>query len=274
MLLVVECNRVVIAITIYVDVLISINLIIDYLLISLTSKLLKTYCRLWRQILGALTGGITSLSIMLPIHNVLGSFFVRLVTAVLVVTVTYGIGKLTQFLRKIACFYIVSFLFSGVMFGVWFFLKPKGLFMQNGIVYYNISTIFLVLSGVLSYLIISLISRFVKRGDAPLRQVEVLTKNSFVKLTVLIDSGNSLREPFSEKPVLLLDPRYEFLLKEYDAKKRVIPYKTVSGEGVIFGVRPKAVYLCEGGREALDVYIAVSPESLGEYEGVLGSCAI
>lgn len=224
--------------------------------------------------MGAFVGGLSSLFILFPDGGILLSLGLRLLVALFVVTATYGIGKFSQFLRRTACFYIVSFLYSGVMFALWVFLKPQGLFLQNGIVYYNISTIVLVLSGIFSYLLISLVSRFIKRGETPLCRVSVETQSSKAEATVLVDSGNGLKEPFSEKPVLLLDPRYEFLMREYEDKKRVIPYSTVSGEGVIMGARPKAVYLLEGGKEPLDVYIAISPEPLEKYDGIIGSCAI
>ena len=263
-----------VVITIYIDVLISVNLIIDYFIISLTSKLLKTSCKFKRQLLGAFVGGASSLFLLLPDGGLFLSCLLRLVISLSVVFVTYGIGKFSQLIRRTVCFYIVSFLFSGLMFAVWFFLKPKGLFIQNGIVYYNISTIVLVLTGVFSYLLITLLSRFIKRGDVPFCKVQIVTEKSSAEITALVDTGNRLREPFSEKPVLLLDPRYEFLMDEYEGKKRVIPYSTVSGEGVIMGARPKAVYLLEGGKETLDVYVAISPESLEKYDGILGACAI
>ena len=264
----------VVLVTIYIDVLISVNLIIDYLIISLTSKLLKTHCRIARQLLGAFVGGLGSLFILIPEVGFGFSLILRLGTSFAVVISTYGIGKLAQFFRRTACFYIISFLFSGVMFALWFFIKPKGLYLQNGIVYYNISTLVLVLSGVFSYLLISLVSRFIKRGDTPMCRVSVVTEKSRIEADVLVDTGNRLREPFSEKPVLLLDPRYEFLMSEYENKMRVIPYSTVSGEGVIMGARPKAVYLLNEGSESIDVYIAISPEPLGKYDGILGASAI
>jgi len=267
--------RVVIAITIYADVLISINLIIDYFLISLTSKLLKTACSFWRQLLGAAVGGVCSLCILIPKEGILISLALRVVTSLAVVMVTYGIGKFSFLLRRVACFYIVSFLFSGLMFALWYFLKPKGLLLQNGIVYYDLSTLFLVASAVFSYLLISLISRFINRKYSPLCRVRIITEKSRAEASVLVDSGNRLREPFSEKPVLLLDPKYYYLAEEYEGGKRVIPYKTVSGEGIIMGFRPRGVYLCDqGGGDSLDVYVAISPKPLGEYDGVIGSSAI
>ena len=50
--------------TIYIDTLIFSNIIIDYLLLSITTKILKINYKLYRIILGSLFGGISSLTIL------------------------------------------------------------------------------------------------------------------------------------------------------------------------------------------------------------------
>ncbi len=261
--------------TVYADVLICINLIIDYFIISLTSKLLKTDCSFGRQILGAVAGAVCSLFILLPYNGIITAFLIVLFTSVSVVLVAYGIGGIAIFLRRVSCFYVISFAFSGAMFAVWYFVKPEGLLVRNGIVYYNLSSMVLVISAIFTYCLILLISRFLKRGSVTTCKLRIDTYSSSVELTALVDSGNRLKEPFSEKPVLLLDPKYEYILDGTDFPARVIPFNTVSGEGTILGVRPKAVYLLENkGREKLDVYVAISPKALGEFGAIVSTDAI
>lgn len=52
--------------TVYVDVLIVVNVFIDLLLLLCTKRLLHLRARLWRLILAAVLGGFLSLSALLP----------------------------------------------------------------------------------------------------------------------------------------------------------------------------------------------------------------
>ena len=63
--------------TIYLDVLLSINIIIDYFLINITGGLLKTKCKLSRQIIGAIIGAMCSLTILIPQNLNFVSFFYK-----------------------------------------------------------------------------------------------------------------------------------------------------------------------------------------------------
>ncbi len=261
--------------TIYADVLICVNLIIDYLLISLTSRFLKVACSFRRQLVGAFIGGICSLFILLPSKGFLIPLVTRAFTSTIVVLATYGIGDRGQFIRRICCFFAVSFAFFGGMFALWYFVKPPGLFVHNGMVYYNLSSVALVLSAAFTYGLISAIGRFVNRKNETTCRLRVVTEQGSADLTALVDSGNRLCEPFSEKPVVILDPKYKELLSYESNHKRVIPYNTLSGEGVLTGILPKGVYLIMGNSsEKLDVYIAISPEPLNKYQAIIGSNAI
>ena len=72
----------------------------------------------------------------------------------------------------------------------------------------------------------------------------------------------------------MLDPKYSSFFAKEGRRERLIPYKTVSGEGTIFGFVPDEIKLLPTG-ENLDLYIAFSPEPLGEkYGAVLPASAI
>lgn len=261
--------------TVYVDVLLCINLIVDYFIISLTAKLLKTSCRFGRQLLGSAVGGICALFILLPEGGIILNLLLRLLTAAAVITASFGFGSVSLFLRKVCAFFAISFVFSGAMFAVWYFIRPAGLLVHNGIVYYNLSSIVLIVSAIFVYCLITLISRFIARKTLQTCRLKIETDSSTVEVIALVDSGNKLKEPFSERPVVLIDPKYSFILEGAKNKERVIPYSTVSDSGILLGVRPKAVYLLAGEAwESLDVYLAASPNSLKEYSAIIGSDAL
>lgn len=94
-----------------------------------------------------------------------------------------------------------------------------------------------------------------------------------LKVTALVDSGNSLLEPVSGKPVCVLDRSvFERLWKDYDGGFRAIPYRSI---GKKRGILPGYVLPClklEAEGMVLtfrNVYIAVSNEDIsgGENAG-------
>lgn len=259
---------------IYADVLICVNMIMDYFLLSLTSKLCKTACSFRRQLIGSAVGGICALSILLPFDGLMFSFFQRLVTASILTLTTWGFGTIKAFFRRFCCFMICSFGFSGALFVVIYFLKPNGMFERGGVFYYQLSPLFLVLSSAFCYFLITLLSRFINRDRKTTVQLFIKEGSAELSTVALVDSGNCLKEPFSEKGVILLDPKYENMLTT-KKDRRVIPYETVSGGGVLMGFRPDKIELLdEKNREPLDLYIVFSNTPLKNYGAILPAEAI
>ena len=256
--------------TVYVDVLVCVNFIIDYFLLGITAKIIKAPCSFTRQIISALVGGVCSVVILLPVLNVFVSLLSLLLTSALIVLVAFGKAGWKVFLRSLACFYLASFLFSGAMNVLSKLIDSKALSVRNGIVYYNLSATFLVGFSVVTYILITVICRFVKRNNPPTCKLEISQGNVQLNVTALVDSGNRLQEPFSEKWVMLLDANYEKHFSDIKAPKRIIPYSTVAGDGVLYGFYPERISLQPSG-EKLDMYVAFSPKPLKNGYGAIVS---
>lgn len=260
--------------TVYADVLICVNFIIDYFLLGLTIRILKTPCSFKRQLIGAGVGALCSLSILLPKLNFILMLALLILTSAITIIATFGISKLSVILKQILCFYVASFLFSGLMSVVSNLIKTTSLIVRNGVVYYNLSAILLVTFAVITYLTITLICRYLKRNNEPTCKLLISQDNIKLQVIALIDSGNRLQEPFSEKWVMLLDSQYEKLFSNANSPKRVIPYSTIGGEGVLYGFCPESIKIISTG-EKLDMYIAFSPRPIKNgYNAIISAEAI
>ena len=145
--------------TIYIDTLIFSNIIIDYLLLSITTKILKINYKLYRIILGSLFGGISSLTILLPWGNFLFNFVVKLTIISITILISFGyINKITFGKRTFVLFLITS-LFSGLILFMLSIIKSDFIMMKNNIVYFNISPILLIIFTTISYFILSIIEK-------------------------------------------------------------------------------------------------------------------
>ena len=270
---------------IYVDVLIIVNLFVNYFILLTTSKFLNLKLKLSRLILGEILGAIYSLYIFIPEPNLFISILIKLFMSIIMVAAAFEFNKIKQFLKIIVCFYAVNFAFSGTMFTLWCFLKPNGMIINNDIVYFNISPLTLIISTVVSYTIIEIINRVIEKKQLKSSKYEIgiKFKDKYIVLNAKIDTGNLLKEPFSNLPVIvvkkseinLLIPEFnifENIENQNEIKKlkiRMIPFKTVSGTGILPAFKPEYVVL--KGNLKKQAYVAVCSD---EYfsEGI--SCLV
>ena len=186
---------------IYVDILVIVNLFVNYFLLLATAKF---FCIKWktsRLILGEILGGIYSLYILAPELPWFISSVIKLFMSVTIIAATFGIKKPTQFFKILIYFYSVNFLFSGIMMAVWCWFKPNGMQVNNGVVYFNISPVILIISTIISYIIIEAINKIVnkRRLDHKIINLKIKFRTNQISITAKIDTGNFLKEPEFKK---------------------------------------------------------------------------
>lgn len=233
--------------TIYIDVLISLNLFVNYFILLAVAKFLYLKPKRSRLIFGAFVGAIYSLYIILPEPNVLISLLIKLIMSFTIVSISFGLEK--RILSKpIVCFYLISLSFSGLNFIMWILFKPNGMIVNNGIVYFNISPIVLIISTLVSYFLIELINKFLGRHICSelFCHVKIKFNNNTSEFDAKLDTGNSLKEPFSNLPVIIVDRNK---IKEVvpceisKTKLRLIPFSNVSDSGFLIGFKPDNILI-------------------------------
>lgn len=257
---------------IYIDVLICVNLVINYFLILATSKFLYLRLKRLRLILGEVLGAVYSLYILLPDYPVFVSLITRLFMAATIMGTVFGFKNLKILAKSVAYFFIVSFLFSGIMFGMWYVFRPRGMAINNGVVYFNISPLLLIASSLVAYTVIEITNRILEKKENKNLVCSVLVRvgERQVNFAAKVDTCNSLREPFSNLPVIVAS---EEVLKPIlpqgfwpfikgnemqnfeDFKIRFIPFQTVSGEGLLPAFKPDVVKIKNDFEK--EAYIAV-----------------
>lgn len=281
--------------TIYIDVLIAVNLFTNYFILLATAKFLHLKVNRLKVISGATIGAIFSLYILFPEVNILISLIIKLFISAGIVWITFCSPRSNFYLKTILCFYSINFGFSGIMLATWFAIRPNGMLVKNGVVYFNISPVILILSTMISYFIIEIISKTVgkreNRDDFCELEVAILGKSFFLKAKM--DTGNSLKEPFSSLPVVVVCKRFlkgvvpdEYMeildfseqnFNSFDFKSkfqkrlRLIPFSSISGKGILPAFKPDYIML-KGSNIKKEAYIAVCPDSLLEnnLEGLAG----
>lgn len=275
---------------VYVDVLICVNLFINYFILLATSKFLHLKVKRIKLILGSTLGAVYSLYILFPQANAIASLLIKLVMSITIVLVSFGFPSVRDFVKITACFYSINFVFCGIMFAIWYAFSPNGFIMNNGVMYFNISPMFFIFATALSYVIIRIIQRF--NGNRMPSQIfcDVLIEFEGRSTTVKskIDTGNTLVEPFSNLPVIVVEYKYiediipnemkEFIITgsiekldggNWISKCRLVPFKTVSENGLLPAFRPDKIKIMREKEQEKEAYIAVC--SKGSLCGVAGS---
>lgn len=272
---------------VYLDVAFAVNGIVDYLLLVCTTRLSGYPGRRWRMALAAALGGLFAVvGFIWPFWQ---SPAMRLVMLVGMLLTAFGTGR--EVVRQGALFVLTALALAGLVYLV-ALLFDWGLVILNQTAYYPVSAPALLMTAGLGYLLFQLaLRRCAQHGSAELAAVVIRTEEGQVRLTALRDTGNTLRDPMSNTPVLIVDWRavasllpgleaampaqplqyFTVLAQRQPALHwRLLPYRVVGGKGFLLAFRPTAV-LVEEKPQRLTVALSPTPVSDGgSYKGLLG----
>lgn len=280
--------------TVYVDILLAVNIFVNYFLLLASAKILHREIKRVRLFFASALGSLYSLIIFLPELPEAVTLFVNFAVSAVLTAIAFSPKTFKVFLREVAVFFGVNFAFAGIMLGIWLAFKPSGMVFNNSVVYFNIDIKILTVSTVVCYVIITLISRFMKRSAPSDSVYSVTFSNSGRSVTVnaLLDTGNTLKDGFSGKPVIIADESVFTALVGFvpedcfrgnnavdmmgvQNKIRLIAYNTVGEKGFLKAVSVDSVSVKVGASEhtVKNVLVAQSKTRFtnGEYSAILNN---
>lgn len=277
---------------IYIDVLLTVNLIVNYFILLASAAVCKRRVPFYRTLLGSAVASGCTMVIFLPeIHWSL-SLVVRFVISVAVTLVCFGYGSVSRFLAVLFSFYSVSFAYAGIILALWFLFRPSGVAVNNGAVYIDISPTVLLVSFAVSYFLIKLLRRYfgVDTKEKDIYELRLSLLGKSVSLRVLYDTGNSLRDMFCPLPVAVasfdsvkrlipLQSQGFFagdgdqLCEQMQSRFRLIPYSVVGGDGVLPAFKCDGARLVKGNKitKEFNCIVAVAREDFADgTDGLIG----
>ena len=197
---------------------------------------------MWRLVLGSAVGGLFSLYIFLPQVNFLLQTAVHILMCAAICFATFKINEIKDFLRCVSTLFAVNFAYSGAMIAVWLLFKPNGMVINNSIVYFNISPIFLIAFSVLGDFIAMFLKRFLAKTFPQNTKCEatVYCGNKSLSLCGIADTGNSLKDVFGISQIFITEKDIVDLLlfdEERNTRYRAVPCDTVAGSEILDGYR-------------------------------------
>lgn len=277
--------------TVYLDTLLLLNLIVDYLLLLVTAKVAGEPFRRLRLLAGGLVGALFSALCFLPGLEWLTHPACKLGGAALMLLAAFGGSR--RLLRLSLCFFALSCALGGGVLLI-SLLSGRGMSFQNGVLSTGLDLKAVLLSAAVCYAVLSLLFRRAGRhAGRELAPVVVSLGGESILLTALRDTGNTLTDPATGRPVLvaegeklrrllpgeLVDGLGEparamerFARSPLGRRLRLLPYRAVGVDcGFLLAVRMDRVSV--GGQDYGGLLVGLSPTPVsdgGGYQALFG----
>lgn len=119
--------------TIYIDVVLIENLIMNYIIFFATGVVLKIKINHIRLIIASLLGACYSVVAYMSILEIYSSFILKIILSIIIVYIAYNPQNVKQLWKYILIFYMTSFVFGGAAFALIYIIKPQEILMKNGL---------------------------------------------------------------------------------------------------------------------------------------------
>lgn len=281
-----------IKLVVYLDIILLLNFMFNFMLLLLTKYLMRYAVPLYRLFFGTIVAtAMIPLYIYFP-NSFIQSFIFKTIFPIFIMLVTFGYQSVYQLLKTTFMFYFISFSVGGGLFAIHFLLdntlnvKIHKILLYVNNIYgdeYSLVLIFIGFPMILYFTKLRMdkhIKDKIKYDE--LYEVEIRLNKNAHRTTGFIDSGNQLVDPLSNRPVVICDEPFLknfFTDTEWQMLKTVIleekvdqiphafrsmfaivPYQGVDGtSNFLFAIRPEklTIYYNEKVIETKNVLIGI-----------------
>ena len=243
----------------YLDLIILENVCMNYLILYTTGKILMRKVKKTRMLIASLLGSVFVFSLYVNIPTYLINIS-KIAMAFALIKVAFNSNKMKMIMKEFIVFMLVTFAYAGSALAFVHMVKPKVIYIVNGVIIGGEYIFELVLvSGIVSLALIVSCTKMMKlkkkyiKGDT-ICKVIVFKEDKHVSIRALLDTGNLLTDPISKSPVIVsqlekIEPIIpsESLVEimymmggdvhrkqnAHDANIKVIPYKSVGNSNGI-----------------------------------------
>ncbi len=206
--------------TIYIDVLFAVNFIINMTILNIEAIVLKLPVKLRCLLLGSAAGALYSCLAFTGYYRILSSFAVKASFALLITLLTFGKSKPKPLLKRTAVFFLLTVFFAITVLAVLYFtdigIKLGGI-IKNGVFYFNIPLWYMFVACVAASVVTVAAEKLLKHSVTKnCVKIKITYRGKTAELTALIDTGNTLTDPFNGKKVMVAEARCLSCLFDFD----------------------------------------------------------
>lgn len=290
--------------TIYIDVVLIENLIMNFIILLATGLILKEKIKVVRLLASSLIGAIYSVVSYMSILEIYTSMILKIILSIVIIYIAFNPQTMKKMWKDLLIFYLTSFVFGGAAFALIYIVKPQEILMRNGLFLgtYPLKTI--ILGAIIAFVIIitafTIVKTKITKKDM-FCEIEIRLNGKTIETTAMIDTGNLLKEPITNTPVIVVEHTllYESIPKEilhnldeliggdfknvpetikeeYITKLKFIPFSSLGKQnGMLLGIKADEIKIKEDNKEEYrkNVIIGIYNKSLtkrGEYRALMG----
>lgn len=254
---------------VYFEKVVLINLAMNGLILWTAGRLSRVEIRLWRLTGAGLIGALYSLVLLFPSLHWAVSFAAKMLMSLLMIWIAFYPVPRSKLWRVLIFFYLASFAMGGAVIGLG---SLVGLAVLGRHLWWLLP---LVAAGGLAYgYWAPALGRLVQEAFGRI-QIKIGVDGKEEELIGLVDTGNQVRDPVSQDPVVIVEiaaigellpseVREAFAGKNgpnsepwelisaltdtsWAARWRVVPYRSVGRDGgILLGFRPDYLEICRG----------------------------
>lgn len=290
--------------TIYIDIIIVENLIMNYIILYATALISKSKISYIRIFLASLIGAIYAITEYISKLDIYSNMLIKIILAIIIVLVAFYPQNLKKLCKQLILFYLTTFTFGGVATYLIYVLKPQNIVIKNGVYVgtYVLKVIFI--GAIVGTLILIISFKFAKNKITKkdmFCKVRIILNEKEITLDAMVDTGNMLKEPLTGNPVVVVEktslynliPKEilnntdsilggdfekipENIREEYISKLKIIPYSSLGKQnGMLLGIKPEKLEVIneQSEEEKNNAIIGIYSKSLtkrGEYKALIG----
>lgn len=292
--------------TIYIDVVLIENLIMNFIILLATGLILKEKIKIVRLLISGLLGAIYSLLSYMSILEIYSSMILKIILSIVMIYIAFNPQTMKKMWKDILLFYLTSFVFGGAAFAFIYIVKPQDILMKNGLFLgtYPLKTI--LLGAIIAFIIIitafTVVKTKITKKDM-FCKIEIGLNHKKIETIAMIDTGNMLKEPITNTPVIVVEhtllydciPKEilnhleellggdfdnipEEIKKEYLTRLKFIPFSSLGKQnGMLLGIKADFVKIKSDENETEEkkenIIVGMYNKSLtkrGEYRALMG----
>ena len=226
---------------VYPDIIFILNFLLDYILLFLVKKINKRESSLLRRMIASAFGALIAAIVgMNPWMNRFVRFFVmNIATSSIMLMIAFGRLRKSEMLKQMLVLYLITYTAGGLINSLYYHtnIRMQLITIGNRLIYSNLSIKYIMAAALISLafsvFFIWMIRKYRSKPGAYLK-TELRYGDNRIFTKALRDTGNSLCEPISGKPVIILEKPllFDLLSKEQQEEFNMIE-KIYYGKGVI-----------------------------------------
>ena len=289
--------------TIYIDIIIVENLIMNYIILYATGTISKIKISYLRIFCSSLIGAIYAVTEYTFKLNIYSNIIIKTILSVIIIYVAFNPQNIKKMCKQLIIFYVTTFTFGGIATYLIYVLKPQNIIIKNGMYVgtYVLKVIFIgaIIGTIILFIAFKQVKSKITKKDM-ICKIKIKINGKEKTLDAMVDTGNMLKEPITGTPVAVVERTslYDLLPKEilnntesilggdfknipedikreYIPKLKIIPFASLGKQnGMLVGIKPEKIEIInEQTEENKNAIIGIYNKSLtkkGEYNALIG----